>query len=273
VSGTYFQAMRIPVIAGRTFTDTDAAPGTAPVAIISQRLARLRFEGVNPIGRTIRVGPAPEPRTIVGVVGDTKHYGLETATREQIYEPYTQVPIDAMTFLLRSDLPASTLAAAVRRALIEEDPEQTASPVLVMDEAVSRSTARPRFLTILVSIFGALALSLAASGVYVLLAFRVAHRRREIGVGPAHRAPPGGFVRLFLAEGLVLLLIGVVLGVGLALAFAARPLEVLLFETSMREPAVLLLGPAVLGLTGLAASVIPAARAARVDPVAALPAE
>jgi ABC-type antimicrobial peptide transport system permease subunit len=165
------------------------------------------------------------------------------------------------------------LAAAVRRALFEEDPEQTASPVLVMAEAVLRSTARSRFLTVLVSLFGALALSLAASGVYVLVAFRVAHRRREIGVRLALGATGGHVVRLFVAEGLVLLLIGLVVGVGLTLAVAAKPMGVLLFETSIREPAVLLLGPAVLGLTGLAASFIPAARAARVNPLAALPAE
>jgi putative ABC transport system permease protein len=272
VNATYFRVMGIPVLAGRTFTDTDGAQGTSPVAIISERLAQLRFAGVNPIGRTIRVGPAREPRVIVGVVGNTKHYGLDTATREQIYEPFTQVPIDAMTFLLKSDLPPAGVTAAVRRAVFEEDPEQTTSHPLVMEEVVARSTARARFLTLLVSLFGVLALSLAACGVYALIAYRVTNRQREIGVRLALGASAGSVVRLFMAEGLTLVLVG--LSVGLTLAVAgSKPMEVLLFETSIREPAVLLVAPVVLAIAGLAASVIPAARAARIDPVGTLRAE
>jgi putative ABC transport system permease protein len=269
VSGSYFEVMGIPIRAGRTFADADGAPGAAPVAIISERLARLRFDGVDPIGRTIRIGAAVEPRTIVGVVGDTKHYGLDTATREQIYQPFATAPIDAMTFLVQSDVAPVTLMASLRQAVLAEDPEQTTARMRILEDVVAQSTARSRFLTLLVGLLGVVALLLAATGVYALLAYRVTHRQREVGIRMALGATAGRIVGLCLREGLTPLLIGLSLGIATALSLAAS-MEVLLFETSTREPSVYLVAVTLLCLIGLLASVVPARRAARLDPVGTL---
>jgi ABC-type antimicrobial peptide transport system permease subunit len=243
--------------------------GAAPVAIISERLARLRFDGVDPIGRTIRIGAAVEPRTIVGVVGDTKHYGLDTATREQIYQPFATAPIDAMTFLVQSDVAPVTLMASLRQAVLAEDPEQTTARMRILEDVVAQSTARSRFLTLLVGLLGVVALLLAATGVYALLAYRVTHRQREVGIRMALGATAGRIVGLCLREGLTPLLIGLSLGIATALSLAAS-MEVLLFETSTREPSVYLVAVTLLCLIGLLASVVPARRAARLDPVGTL---
>ncbi len=272
VSASYFETMGIPMLAGRTFTDADSAPGAAPVAIISGRLAQLRFEGVDPVGRTMLVGPATEPRTIVGVVGDTKHYGLDVSTREQIYEPFTNVALDAMTFVVESDVAPASLMAALRQAVLDEDPEQTTSRMLVLEDVVAQSTARPRFLTLLVGLLGTVALLLAATGVYALLAYRVTHRQREVGVRLALGATAPRVVGLFVREGVVLLLIGLAIGLAAAVALA-DPMDALLFETSSREPTVFVAAAAVLAVTGLVASVVPARRAAGIDPVGTLRAE
>ncbi len=215
----YFHALGIPLLRGRDFTDADAATAP-PVAVVSQSMARQFWGGEDPIGHTIAVDTG-HPITVVGVVGDVHHASLAAAPRPTFYMSYRQDPWSFMTLALRTGVAPAALAPSVRAAIWGIDKDQPVGALLSMDDRLSNSLSRQRFGVMLLSAFGALAVALAAVGLYGVLAFIVAQRRREIGVRMALGASPSDVVRDVLGQGVRLAGLGI--GVGLLLAVRREP--------------------------------------------------
>ncbi len=269
VSPEYFRAMGIPLLAGRGFTGQDA-DGAARVIVVNRAFAERIFPGGDPIGQRVRLGRNSDiVREIVGVVANTKHYALGENDLPQVYEPFAQMPRRYSSFLLRTSVEPGSLAAAVRREVRAMDPEQPVVGIVTIEELLAESVAQPRFRTLLLGLFGGLALLLAAVGVYGVMAYSVARRTQEIGIRMALGAGRREVVRLVLRRGLRLAVLGIAVGLAGALA-ATRVLATLLFGITPTDAptfaatALLLLAVAVL------ACLMPALRAARVDPLVAL---
>jgi len=277
VSPAYFEMMRIPIRTGRRFDRRDTA--TSPeVALINERAAQRFFSGRNPVGQQIRVTAelAREARngakTIVGVVADVKYGRLEEDTPAEIYVPYEQQPVDAFTVAVRTSDGRIASIPVLRHDVAALDPLLPLANIESLAALVDGSLAGRRFTMLVLLSFAAIAVALSVIGVYAVLAYLVAQRRREIGVRLAIGASPSDVVWLFVREGAALTLLG--LGVGLAGALAAgRLIATLLFGVTPADPATLAI--VVCALTGAAASAtyVPARRAARVDPTDALRAE
>jgi putative ABC transport system permease protein len=265
-SPDYFPAIGIPVLRGRGFREDDRE-NRPLVAVISASMAKRYWPDVDPIGHHFVIDTAPI--TVVGVVGDVHHASLEATPRPTIYVPYRQDAWPSMTFALRTTAAPATLAASVRQAIWQVDKDQPVGAVRTMDEQLSRSLSRRRFSVTLLTAFGAIAVLLAAIGLYGVLAFIVAQRRREIGVRMALGAQPRDVVADVLGQGLRLALLGVGVGIGLALA-ATRLINSLLFGTSPTDVATFAGVATLLIVVAIAASLVPALRASRVDPLAAL---
>jgi predicted permease len=265
-SPDYFRAMDIRVVQGRGFDEADR-DGRPLVALVSQSAAQRFWPDRSPIGERFSIDD-PEI-TIVGIVGDVHAAALDKAPQPTIYVPYRQDPWPSMVFALRTTTAPSTLAAAVRDAIWRVDKDQPVGAVRTMDQQLSNSLTRRRFSATLLTAFGVVAVSLAAIGLYGVLTFIVAQRRREIGVRMALGAQPRDVIADVLGQGLRLAALGVVLGIGLALG-ATRLLNALLFGISPTD-AVTYAAVATL-LVGIAvcASLVPALRASRVDPLIAL---
>jgi putative ABC transport system permease protein len=270
ISSDYFRAMRIPLLQGRFFTPRDKQD-SAPVAIVSDSLARHFFPNQNPIGQRIKQsGPDNQVpyMEIVGVVGDVKYTGLQKDTDAAYYMPFGQNYGRRMFVVVRSSLGAA-LAPALRRAVQAADPGVTLNQVESMQETLSRAVALPRFDTVLLAAFAAVALLLAAVGIYGIIAYSVAQRTHEIGVRMALGAGRGSVLGMVIRQGAGMALIGILFG--LAGAFAlTRLLSNLLFGVSSTDP--LTFAAVALGLLAVAlfASFIPARRATRISPVVAL---
>jgi putative ABC transport system permease protein len=277
VSPEYFQMMRIPIRDGRPFDSRDTA--TSPeVALINQRAARRFFSGQNPLEQQIRVGAELArdarngPKTIVGVVGDIKYGGLDEDTPAEIYLPYEQVPVDAFTVAVRTSVDRIASIASLRHDVAEIDPLLPLANFKGLPALVDASLAERRFTTLVILTFAAIAVALSVIGVYGVLAYLVAQRRREIGLRLAIGASPSDVVWLFVREGAALTVVG--LGAGLAGALAAgRFISTLLFAVTPADPATL--ASVVCALAGAAAcaTYLPARRAAGVDPNEALKVE
>ena len=262
----YFQAMGIPVIRGRAFEEADRE-GRPLVAIISASAAQRFWPNRNPIGERFSIDN-PEI-TIVGVVADIHAAALDKAPQPTVYVPYRQDPWPSMVFALRTSVPPATLTMAVRDAIWQVDKEQPVGGVRTMDQQLSNSLTRRRFSVSLLTGFGVVAGSLAAIGLYGVLAFIVAQRRREIGVRMALGAQPRDVIADVMGHGLRLAGLGVVIGLGLALA-GSRLLSSLLFGTSPTDALTFAAVATLLVVIAAAASLVPALRASRVDPVIAL---
>jgi predicted permease len=270
VGGDYFRAMQIPLIAGRFFTDADAAEAP-PVVIIDQYLVRRYFPNKSPLGQQIRRGgPASPAYTIVGVVGTINSIDLgEPVAKERLYYPVTQVAIAAMGLIVKTRIDPRALAAQVHSAVGAIDPEQPMADVRTMDEWMARSLEGRRAPMLLLALFGVVALTLSAIGIYGVLAFGVAQRAREFGIRQALGADPRTILALVLGQGMRTTGIGIVLGLAGAVALT-RYLQSLLFGVGAYDLSVyvgvtiLLLGVA------LAACYVPARRATRVAPTVAL---
>ena len=276
VSPDYFRALRIPLIGGREFTAADDASG-APVVVINRTMARMFWPGKDPIGQQIWIGkpmgPAqsePAPRRVIGIVGDVRESTLGDMPGQGMFIPYTQTKWnDSASFLLRTRAAAAVSLPAIRSALHSVDPGEPLTHVESMEQVVSGSLNNWRFHAILLGIFGALALVIAAVGVYGVISYSVAQRTHEIGIRMALGAQRGSVLRLVIGQGLALAGIGVVVGIAAALGLT-RLMTSLLYGVSANDPltfagvAILLLGVALL------ASYIPARRAMRVDPMVAL---
>jgi len=274
VTPDYFRTLNVPIVRGRDFNDGDRID--APfVAIINEQLAKDSFQGVDPIGRTIRAGlDSLQPMTIVGIVRDVRTRGPNRPIMAELFFPHEQHqgPATSLNLVMRTDaVDALTIGATAARQIRGRYPDV---PVRVetMDMAMSGATATPRFRTVLLVVFAGVALLLAIAGVYGVMAYTVNQRVPEIGLRVALGAAPRDVMGLVLREGGVLIVIG--LAVGAALSFAgARFISGLLFGVSARDPIVFAGVSALVAIAALSACLIPGRRALKVDPLLALRAE
>ncbi|MCZ6756285.1 MAG: ABC transporter permease [Gemmatimonadetes bacterium] len=280
-SDGYFRLMGIPVVQGRAIELTDRAEAPL-VMLINEASARAYFPGENPIGQRARLAFSPRnwPNvTIVGVVGDVHQRGLDSRARPEIYLPPHQVPpgwtqsiISSLTIVLRTDLPLETVGPTIRQTVQRLDPTVPVSQLGTLDQAIANNVATERFVTILLTLFAAVALIISAVGVYGVMAFSVARRTREIGIRLALGAEPGQVLGSILKGALTIAAIGG--GIGLVTAFLATSvLESLVYQVSVRDTVVFIVSPIVLMLVALVASLVPAWRAAAVHPMETLRAE
>jgi putative ABC transport system permease protein len=278
ISPGFFGMMRIPVRRGRAFSARDAA-GAAPVVIVNETLARRTWPGQDAVGKVIQIvdkRAAPAWRTVVGVSADVRHWSLDQLPFSEIYVPHAQAPAMAMEsremrifVALRTAGDPASLASAARAEIAAMDPDQPVTGVEPMEKIVNRSLTVPRLITSLLLIFACIALLLAIMGIYGVVAFAVGQRTHELGVRIALGAGRREVLGLVLRQGLVLAAAGT--AVGLLAAFAVtRVLSALLYGVSPRDPAIFVAVPLVLGASAIAASYLPARRAARLDANAAL---
>ena len=274
VSPGYFKTMGIRLVRGRGLERQDIA-GTTRVAVVSEALARRLFQGQDPVGNRIRVGPTElSPYTVVGVVEDVKQASLETDQVEAVYLTSQQWHwADRVRWIVvQADHDLMALAPAIRRAIWSVDSNQPIVRTQSMRGLVARSQAQRRFVLVVLVAFSGFALTMAAIGLYGVLAGSVAERTREIGVRSALGASPANILTLVIRQGMVLTAIGVAIGLAGAAA-ASEALVTLLFDVSRLDPATYLAVATLLTVVSGVACWIPAARAARVDPLATLRAE
>jgi putative ABC transport system permease protein len=271
ISTDFLRALGLPLLRGRTFTDGDNE--NAPlVALVNSSLAQRFWPGQDPVGKRFLLGhPGPNIRwvTVVGLVGDTKLYGLANPSRLEIYLPFRQETSNDMNLVVRSATDPASLVPGIRAAVAAVDKDQPVFGVETMSQLVSDSISTRRLTLVLLGLFSGLALVLAAIGIYGVMSHSVAQRTHEIGIRVAVGAQPKDVLGLVLGEGTRLTLWGVGLGVAAALGFT-RLLSSLLFAVSASDPLTYVGVSAALVLVALIACYIPARRALRVDPIVAL---
>ncbi len=265
VTPQYFRAMSIPLIAGRYFTEDDDSKAERPI-IINQRFVQLYFAHRNPLGGRIRQEDN-QWSTIVGVVADVRHSSLEETPQPQMYSP--DYDLNGAYIAVRSLLPRSTIASELRSTLKSLDPGLPFGDVRTMGDLVSEATARRRFQTSLLTVFAAIALFLALVGLYGLMAYSVSRRTRELGIRMALGAQRTDVMLLVLRKAAFLLGLGLVCGLACSW-IAARAIKAFLFGVGEHDPATILLVCMLLAVCGLIAALIPARRAASIDPMQAL---
>lgn len=277
VSDNYFRVLRVPLIRGRWFSDVDGG-SSAPVVIISAALAEQYFGGVDPIGRRMKqVADWPRPDNnpwlrVVGVVGDVKYAGLADQAGPAFYLPLRQSPFRDQNLVVRTTGNPSTIVSGIRDVLRAVNPNLPLAEVRTMEERLWASSGEPRFRTWLMALFGAIGLTLAAIGIYGVLAYTVAQRTREIGIRAALGATRTDLLLMVFGQSAKLAMFGIVIGLALALA-AGRLLAALLFAVSPTDTLVLAGATGVLLFVALMSAVLPARRAATVDPIVALRAD
>ena len=275
VDDDYFHTLGTPLLRGRAFEPRDSAVGAPAVVVISQRLAQQAFPGKDPLGKRIRPdilmgGEKEAPmRSIVGVVGDVKAEGLSAAAIAESYVPYAQLPFAPMSVMVRTQSDPQNLVLPLTKTVQAIDKDLPLLHVKTLDQYVSESIADTRFESVLLGIFGALALTLTAIGVYGVISYTVVQRTREMGIRLALGAERGAIIAMILRGGLLLVTMGVV--PGLVSAFLLTQLIAgLLYGVSPSDPPTFLSVSVVLVAMALVASYIPARRAANVDPMVAL---
>lgn len=268
-SNEFFDVMRIPLIQGRAFGDGDRA-GSPPVVVIDQTLATAIFPDENPLGQRLQIDMGePYEAEIIGVVGGISGFSLALAPGFHLYLPYDQRPIAGQRVVIRTTVDPVTIMNRVAPTVAALDPLQPVSELSAYSEVVDQTVAQPRFQALLLGIFAAVALVLAVIGVYGVLSYLVAQRAREVGIRIALGARRSDVVRLIVRRGLGLTMMG--LAIGLVAAFGlTRLMATLLFGVGATDVLTFALVAVLLGGTSLAASYVPARRAARVDPTAAL---
>jgi predicted permease len=266
VTPDYFSAMRIPLVAGRLFT-ADEKPESHTI-LINESFARKYFAGRNPIGGHVsRQDDHTKWNTVVGVIGDVRHTSLEEPAEPQIYE--LNVQFGGGYIAIRSSLPAKSLAGNIRTILHSLDPNLAAGDIQTMRDLESEANAPRRFQTSLLSVFAAIALFLALVGLYGLMAYSVSRRTREVGIRMALGAQRSDVLLLVLKKATSLLAIGLVSGL-VASWFATRAIQAFLFSVGRHDPMTILSVCGLLAVCGLIAAMIPARRAASIDPMQAL---
>lgn len=279
VSADYFRTIGMPLRQGRLLDEADRQ-GSPRVVVVNETMARTYLRG-NALGQRVQLGTEPDPdpsnpyMEVVGVVGDVRQQP-DAEAKAEMYVPYAQHPdpflrrmFGNVTVVVRTDGDPARLGPSIREIVREVDPDQPVANIRTLSEVISTSVAQPRFRTLLLGFFAVIALTLAAIGVYGLLSHGVAQRTNEFGVRIALGASPADVLRLVLRQGAVLAFTGV--GIGLMAAVAAvRALQAVLYEISPWDPLAWSVSAGTLLAVALLASWIPARRALRVDPVAAL---
>jgi len=266
----YFGTLRLPVIAGREFTDGDDADAPR-VVIVNQELARSAWGNENPIGRNLVLDyqRGPYPYEVVGVVRDERHDGPRSEPVPEIFIPHAQNPYLVLNVIARTTLDPVAVAQTARAYALRVDPDQPVHSVTTMNQLLGDAVQLDRFALLLITLFAVAGLITAAGGVYALLAYTVAQRRREIALRMALGASPGHVARSIVMESLVLAVAGGTIGL-VGAAASSRFARSLLFGVAPQDPVTLVTAVAVLLLVVVAASWLPARRAALIDPGRAL---
>lgn len=268
----YFQTMGIPLVKGRLLNDQDAAPNQPLTAVINEAMAKRFWPGKDPIGKRLRSGPNSDDNpwiTVVGVVGNVRHLGLDIEPRPELYRHSLTNPPNSPIFVIRTKTDPSNLFATVRGVVKQIDGEIALSGLTTMKEQVALSVATRRFALTLFGLFAGIALLLAAVGLYAVMSYSVAQRTHEIGIRAALGAQTGDLLRLIVRQGMTLVVIGIV--AGLVAAFAlTRLMQSLLFEVRATDPATFALVVVALAAVAALACWLPARRATKVDPMIAL---
>jgi putative ABC transport system permease protein len=270
-SPDYFRVMQIPVLAGRAFDSHDAL-SSPRVAIISKTMAQRYFAGQDPVGKQLEFSFPPDsaaPREIVGVVGDVRDVALDRDPGPMMYVPFAQAPFPGGGVIVRSNLSTSNVTSAIRRSVGKIDKDLPVGDVQKMPEALETSVAQPRFRTALLVLFAAMALVLAATGIFGVISYSVSCRTHDIGIRVALGASRASILGMVLRETLLLAAAGLAVGIPFSLA-ASHLIAHLLFNVSASDP--LTIGCVALSLAAVAmvAGYIPARRAMEVDPMLAL---
>ncbi len=266
VTPDYFRTMGIPLRRGRLFTASDGA-NTPLVVLANESFVRKYFPGEDPLGK--RIGQPERWREIVGIVGNVRNFGLDREEPPAVYLPHPQTPIRAMTLVLRTAADPTALTSSVRGIVREIDDAVALGSVTSMEAVIARSLTDRRWTMTLLGAFAGLAMLLAAIGLYGVMAYSVAQRTQEIGIRVALGAQRGDVLRMVLRDGMKLWTVGVALGVASAFV-ATRWLGSLLFGIGAMDPLTFTVAPALLAGVAVLATIIPARRAMRVDPMVAL---
>jgi predicted permease len=278
VTPQYLATLRAPLLRGRMLSEWDRE-GSPPVVVINESMARQYFPDRDPLGETIQLGTEADPNfptmEIVGVVGDMKQ-SFDAGPEAEMFVPYGQYPEPilagmylSLALVVRTAGEPEQAVPDVRSVIRGIDPAQPLVNIRTMETAMAGTVAQPRLQMALLMIFGSVAVALAAVGVYGVMAYTVSQRTPEIGVRIAIGASPRRVVAMVVWQGAQLALMGMVLGL-IAAALAAGAMQSLLFEIRGLDPWTFAIAPLILGAAALLASYVPARRAARISPLAAL---
>ncbi len=271
VSPEYFRVMGIPLLSGRLFNRRDVMP-SQHITVVSKAMARLYFPNQDPLGKQLTVAfpfDNGAPREIVGIVDDVRDVALGQDPGPMMYVPFAQAPFWGANVIVKSTLSTSSVAATIRQQVRKIDKDLPVTDVAMMPEIIQASVAQPRFRTFLLGLFAAMALVLAATGIFGVISYSVSQRTREIGIRMALGAQSENVLMQVLKEGARLAAIGLALGLAGSLA-AMRLIATLLFRVKPADPLTFVVVAVILAGVTLAASYIPARRATRVDPMVAL---
>jgi len=278
VTPGYLSTLGVPLVRGRLLTDADRQ-GAPKVVVVNESMARLYFPDRDALGQRIQLGTVPSTDfptiEVVGIVGDMKQ-SFETGSNAEMFVPYPQFPDPILAgmylntaLVVRTSGSPLDIVKSVRAAILEIDPGQPLVNVRTMEAAMAGTVAQPRFQMTLLMIFASIAVALSAVGVYGIMAYTVSQRTPEIGVRMAVGASPNQVIAMVVWQGARLAVMGVVLGL-IAAALAAGAMQAWLFDVKGLDPLTFIVAPMVLGLAALLASYIPARRAARISPLAAM---
>lgn len=272
VSPGYTETLGVRLLRGRAFTEPDRE-NSPKVAMINSRIAMQFYGSADPIGKRFHFGHSlsspSEWLTIVGVVGDTKLYGLNNPSRLEVYVPFAQSINDGMNLAVKASGDPAALVSSIRRAIASVDKDQPVFAISTMREAVNNSVSTPRITLVLLGLFGVVALLLAAIGIYAVIAYSVAQRTLEIGIRVALGAPRGQVVRMILLQGTRIAAFGVLIGTVASLALT-RGMASLLFSVRATDPVIFGSAAVLLMLIAVVACYVPAMRTLRVEPTTAL---
>src|SRR5216684_3438294 len=269
-SSDYFKALGIPLVNGRTFQESDNEKAPS-VMVINHTMARHYWSGQDPAGKRISLDGGEHWGAVIGVVGDVKEFGLNKEAGDELYLAYAQEPMIA-NIVVRTSQDGMSLANALRRVILDEDPQTAIPNVETLEQARLNSMASPRVMTDLLGIFAALALAIVAFGIGGILALTINQRVNEIGIRMALGAKPGDVLAMILGQGMTLVTVGLVIGLASALALTGM-MKSLLFQIEPTDPITFAVVSAVLAVVALMACYVPARRALRIDPLRALRSE
>jgi putative ABC transport system permease protein len=269
VTADYHRAMRIPLRSGRLFETTDRE-GAPNVIIINESAVKTYFKGESPLGRSVNISGAD--RTVVGVVADVHQSSLETEPRTEAYVPMTQARASFAELVVRTSGDPYAIAPAVKSIVFSVLPDVPLRNVRTMEELMAQRMAQRRLNMLLLGLFGLLGLVISAVGIYGVMAYVVSQRTREIGVRMALGATRGTIIRMVLISAGIMVAVGLAIG-GVSAWYLSAAAKTFLFRLEPNDPRAFLVAVGALSLAALVASLIPARRAASVDPMEALRAE